>query len=164
MNKDQTPTPITDALSEELYAQRFDTSYVRMRRHARNLERQLAEANERIVELKQDREIIHQDCERWRKLSIQHATERDNAVSDFKQSEADCLRALHERNEARQQLATERALADRLEAFTEDALADGALCAEAAHAARMHIAAWKEARKETNATAQTPPDSGTKNL
>ena len=36
------PTPITDALSEDLYAERFDTSYVRMRMHARDLERKLS--------------------------------------------------------------------------------------------------------------------------
>jgi hypothetical protein len=35
-----------------------------------DLERQLAEA-------RRDREIITQDCERWRSLSIQHARERD---------------------------------------------------------------------------------------
>lgn len=51
-------TPITDELSEELYAERFDTSYVRMRRHARNLERQLAEANRLLATVTEQRDAM----------------------------------------------------------------------------------------------------------
>jgi chromosome segregation ATPase len=77
--------------------------------------------NERVEELKQDREIIHQDCERWHELSLLHARERDewkaeaerwrvvadNAASDHAQADTDSLRALHERNELRRQLLAE---------------------------------------------------------
>ena len=149
MNTEQTPTPVTDAEADHARNLLLDydcqgkddnipVPMVVPVEVSRNLERQLAEANERIVELKQDREIIHQDCERWRKLSMQHATERDNAVSDFRQSEADCLRAMHERNEARQQLAAERALADRLAHSMERMRME---CYSKAYEE------WKEARK-----------------
>lgn len=36
---------------------------------SRKMERRWNEAEKRINELKEDREIIHQDCERWRMIA-----------------------------------------------------------------------------------------------
>ena len=65
--------------------------------------------------------------------------ERDNALSDAKQADTDSIRALAERNEAREQLAAERALADRL------AMTLGTFCGGTSSSS---YAAWKEARND----------------
>lgn len=69
------PTPITDAVAA--IEGNWDTKALRMGHHARRLERQLAEAR----------------------------LERDNAISDWRQADTDSIRAIHERNEARELIA-----------------------------------------------------------
>ena len=77
-------------------------------------------------------------------LRLEH--ERDNALSDAKQADTDSIRALAERNEAREQLALERALADRLAGVLELYCADDAIAHHAGIADAL--AAWKEARND----------------
>lgn len=73
------------------------------------------------------------------------ARERDNALSDAKQADVDSIRALAERNEARAQLAAERALADRLAGQLDDCLQSQDDIGWVMQA----LAAWKEARTPT---------------
>ena len=86
----QRPTPRTDAAANESIVKVYETS--------KQLEREVAEARGQI--------------DSWQKLALsaevlrkKAETERDNAESDRKQAEADTLRALHERNEARETIA-----------------------------------------------------------
>ena len=83
--------------------------------------------------------------------------ERDNALSDFRQADTDSIRALHERNNARVQLASERALADQLAAIIQldrdgwgGMLTDPECFCEDCEYLRVLDAAlnaWKEARQ-----------------
>ena len=80
-----------------------------------------------------------------------------NALSDFRQADTDSIRALHERNNARAQLASERALADRLAAIVQrdrdghgGMLTDPECSCEDCEYLRVLDAAlnkWKEARQ-----------------
>jgi len=51
--------------------------------HARQLERELARAEERVTELLRDREIIHQDCERWIALAKSERAQRDALAMSY---------------------------------------------------------------------------------
>jgi hypothetical protein len=69
-------TPMTDAEWDSIIVSHpWDAAAEQMAQHARKLERELADAKREL----------------------------DNATSDAKQSEVDAIRALHERNEAREQ-------------------------------------------------------------
>jgi hypothetical protein len=105
------PTPRTDAAANESIVKVYETS--------KDLERELAEARELVAMYKEAKEEFSQYSER-RNLEKQLAAairERDNADSDRRQADADTLRALHERNEAREQRDR---LAAALEACRED--------------------------------------------
>ena len=102
----QRPTPRTDAVNCEdglLLESRYD----KMHDLAEELERELAEARADAVSMS--------DSAKWLRRELRDAIiERDNAESDRRQAEADAIRALHERNEARGQR-------DRLAEELEDA-------------------------------------------
>ena len=87
-----------------------------------------------------NREEAHALVELLNKLE----RERDNALSDAKQADTDSIRALAGRNEVREQLALERALADRLAGQLEDCLQSQ----EDIGWVMQALAAWKEARND----------------
>jgi len=107
----------------------------------------IAKQDERIVALQWE---LAEMAENYREASNmahlrklkadQFSQQLEQERQDRKQADLDTVRALGERNDARKELAAERALADRLANQL-----DG--CAEltAAHEA---LAAWKEARRE----------------
>lgn len=148
-----TPTPRTDDLKRELEdsALNIETACEHLLDHARQLERELAELQDRVddsglhschaeckrpncvlrrqlaksqkavarlaeVVKSRDADRVYLD-QKWNELRDQ----RDNAISDFKQADADSIRALYERNEARKQ---RDALAKSME-IVEDCLRNG---------------------------------------
>jgi hypothetical protein len=99
-----------------------------------------------------------------REAAITLLKERDNALSDFRQADTDSIRALHERNtariqrdEAEDQLASERKLADQLAAIIQldrDGWVGSPTVAECScedceylRVLDAALDAWKEARK-----------------
>ena len=127
------PTPETDALQAQVWKPNWAA-------HARRLERERDEARERLTALCQ-----HFGADGVVDLAVKLLRlerERDNALSDAKQADTDSIRALAERNEARAQLAAERALADRLANQLDDCLQSQ----EDIGWVMQALAAWKEAR------------------
>jgi hypothetical protein len=79
--------------------------------------------------------------------------ELEQERQDRKQADIDTIRALGERNDARAELAAERALADRLAKACESVrlcINGGALPTpyRASQIIRVALASWKEARRE----------------
>jgi len=111
-NKVQTATPRTDQFIELETALKLDGGVANF---ARQLERELEHAKEHArikVAALQEQTSARMKAER----------ERDNAISDHKQADADTLRALHERNEAREQ---RDALVEALEMVATHTYVDG---------------------------------------
>ena len=111
-------------------------------------------------QLKEDEKALEGNIDTFvdlKEASIMLRKERDNALSDFRQADTDSIRALHERNNARVQLASERALADQLAAIIQldrdgwgGMLTDPeCFCDDCEHLRVLDAAldAWKEARK-----------------
>ena len=145
-----TDTPKTDALREVIYEQyREDEltgngmgNILAALANIETLERERDEARERLTALCQ-----HFDADGVVDLAVKLLRlerERDNALSDAKQADMDSIRALAERNEAREQLALERALADRLAGQLDDCLQSQ----EDIGWVMQALAAWKEARND----------------
>lgn len=110
-------------------------------------------------QLKEDEKALENNIETFvdlKETSIMLRKERDNALSDFRQADTDSIRALHERNNARAQLASERALADQLAAIVQrDRDGHGGMltdpecfCEDCEYLRVLDAAldAWKEAR------------------
>ncbi len=155
-----TPTPRTDAFFDALYKdvpdEMTELSAGQEREFARQLERELAEANEATKRAKSYKRVlkdenarlrreltdaqdriddltatgIHScgnDCKRpncvLRRELAEARLERDNALSDWRQANTDSIRAIGERNEARESEASEARWAARYKQ-QRDALAD----------------------------------------
>jgi uncharacterized protein (DUF3084 family) len=126
-------TPRTDVIAHRGY--RANAYIAEMTIHARSLERELDELRKNSGELVASLQTEMNNVKR----------ELDQARQDEKQAQADICRALGERNDARAELAAERALADRL-AHCLDNLQYEYLPIEAMKAFEK----WKEARNGTH--------------
>jgi len=107
-----TPTPRTDAVAS-FGCVRDD--------FARQLERELAEAQKLLTQTMAEREHNGRMVSEYRQQRDACASqladairERDNALSDYRQADTDSIRALYERNEARVQRDALAALAGEL--------------------------------------------------
>jgi len=103
-------TPRTDQ-KQGLYECSACGNHVISADFARTLERELAEARDLIFMKDQALKIgamtMHENNKLMRVMiaNLDEAKrERDNALSDWRQADADSIRAIHERNEARQSL------------------------------------------------------------
>lgn len=115
------PTPITDEFLLNHTAIRLDSPVAEL---MRNLERRLAAKRETIA-------TIERQLDAARRAVTNLERERDNAIADAKQFEVDCIRALHERNEARAQRDEAREQRDALENAMRELYRDDHLTVEA---------------------------------
>ena len=147
-----TDTPRTDALREVVIGQYREDELTG--NGMGNILAALADIEELERERNEARKRLNGLCQHFGAHGVVDLTvkllrlerERDNALSDAKQADMDSIRALAERNEAREQLAAERALADRLAGVLELYCADDAIAHHAGIADAL--AAWKEARND----------------
>jgi hypothetical protein len=133
-------TPRTDAVQTKAEHEDYDVELAMIVSHARQLERELAE-----LKAEQDTpsgvHSCHQSCQR--PMCVLRR-ERDNALSDWRQADTDCIRAIHERNE-------EREKARRLAMFVGELLAAvriNAIYGTFAQATQDQIEAWVKERAE----------------
>jgi hypothetical protein len=123
-----TQTPRTDGEWNRLAGFSHPEFETQLSHFARQLERELAEAQDRIDDLTATG--IHScgdDCKRpncvMRRELEKARLERDNALSDWRQADTDSIRAIGERNEARESEASEARWAAQYKQ-QRDALAD----------------------------------------
>lgn len=137
-----TPTPRTDAEVEELSAEKFSDldAYMQMTKHARELERDLAEVTAAIHKV--------------------HPTRRGSLVDMVEDLESYRETAMNALRISHKALDAERELADRLLAIAEKAVSDheGTLRCDCdckcsgrriANDSAETLTAWKEARRGT---------------